>query len=49
MTDVSIFRNKKNQMFISLAGFYLNQARFRVRFPYTWFVVRIMELQSIFR
>ena len=49
MTDLSIFRNKKNQMFISLAGFYLNQARFRVRFPYTWFVVRIMELQSIFR
>ena len=32
MTDLSIFRNTKNQMFISLAGFYLNRARFRVRF-----------------
>ena len=49
MTDLSIFRNTKNQMFISLAGFYLNRACFRVRFPHTWFVVRIMELQSIFR
>ena len=48
-TDLSIFRNTKNQMFISLAGFYLNRARFHVRFPHTWFVVRIMELQSIFR
>ena len=34
MTDLSIFRNTKDQMFVSLAGFYLNQARFRVRFPH---------------
>ena len=48
MTDLSIFRNTKNQMFVSLAGFYLNQARFRVWFPHTWFVARVIEVQSIF-
>ena len=49
MTDLSIFRNIKNLMFVSLAGFYLNQARFRVRFLRRCFVVRIIEMQSVVR
>ena len=49
MTDLSIFRNIKNLMFVSLAGFYLNQARFRVGFLRSCFVVRIIEMQSVVR
>ena len=49
MTDLSIFRNIKNLMFVSLDGFYLNQARFRVRFLRRCFVVRIIEMQSVVR